>query len=340
MREPALFLSEGDLIESGLGDFDFVASVLRDVFKEHALKHLVQPPSTLLQQAPGLPPHDRIISMPAYLGGDFGVLGVKWIGSNASNRDRGLPRASAVLILNDSQTKLPLAFLDCSLINVVRTAVVQVLAMEYLGPKSPKSMGLVGCGRIGGMTLLAAHHRFPSIKTFKVYDNSALVVPRFVSHFAKWDVTCQPLTSFNEVLSTSDVGCVATTNSASYIGPECFPEGSLFLNVSLLDPTADFILKADKIVVDDWNLSNQDGRPLNRMFEAGRITLDSIHAELGQVILGRKKGRDTEQERIFWNPMGMAIEDLGVGYRLYQRARSKGLGKELVDSGTTWDAVF
>jgi ornithine cyclodeaminase len=146
--------------------------------------------------------------------------------------------------------------------------------------------------------------------------------------------------SYEEALAPSDIAVVSTTAEEAYVTPECFKKGSVFMNVSLMDPTFEMVQMADKIVVDDWLQCIHSDRVLARMNKQGLLERDDLHAELGEIVRGDIPGRENDDERIFWNPFGLAIEDLAVAMAVYRSARSLGIGTpvELVDK--EWEVLL
>src|ERR1700745_1951376 len=127
---------------------DECIGIVRDAYLTHDQGKSVNPDSYFLQ-FPGKP-DCRIIALPAYLGNNFDVAGLKWIASYPGNIQRGFPRASAVLILNSYETGYPFAILESSIISAARTAASAVLAAYWLNGKSRKgrTLGIVGTGFI------------------------------------------------------------------------------------------------------------------------------------------------------------------------------------------------
>src|SRR5437773_2576474 len=127
---------------------DECVEIVRDAYLAHARGQTVNPDSFFLRFPEK--PDCRIIALPAYLGDGCGVAGLKWIASYPGNTQRGFPRASAVLVLNNYDTGYPFAILESSIISASRTAASAVLAAYWLNGRSRRahSLGIVGTGFI------------------------------------------------------------------------------------------------------------------------------------------------------------------------------------------------
>jgi len=132
VKTVTLLLTHRDLLACGAADLDIVAAALEEMFRIHAAGQFTAPPSSFLKRPERPHVADRFIGLSAHLGGSFDVEGIKWIGSAHENPSRGLPRANAVIVLNDADTRLPLAIMEGGLISALRTAVVQGLAARRL----------------------------------------------------------------------------------------------------------------------------------------------------------------------------------------------------------------
>jgi ornithine cyclodeaminase len=335
-----LLLTQGDLLDCGIDNIDAVGESLEAMFVAHAKGEFTSPPSSFLKRPECPHVADRIIGLSAYLGGSFDIEGIKWIASAYKNPEHGLPRANAVIVLNDADTRLPVAIMEGALISAVRTAVVQGIAARHLARPVSKEVGLVGAGRIGALILHVLHHWFPHIERYRAFDLSAERAQKFAAHMDKLGVGVEIVHRFEDALAPADIGIAATTASQAYVPADCFKTGSLFMNVSLMDPTYEYVLAADKIVVDDWIQCTHSDRVLARMNNAGLLSRANIHGELGEIVNGTLPARESGAERIFWNPFGLAIEDLAVALAMYKRAIELDLGTpiELVDR--EWDVLF
>ena len=107
-----------------------------------------------------------------------------------------------------------------------------------------------------------------------------------------------------------------------------------------MDPQFETVGLADKIVVDDWDQCVHSDRVLARMHRENLLSRETIHAEFGEIVSGKKPGREAASERIFFNPFGLAIEDLAVAKMVYDRAVAQGVGAEIDLVGEEWDVLF
>src|SRR5438132_3189461 len=146
--------------------------IVRDAYLAHAQGQSVNPDSHFLRFPDK--PDCRIIALPAYLGNGFHVAGLKWIASYPANIQRGFPRASAVLVLNDYETGYPFAILESSIISAARTAASAVLAAEWLNGRSRRaqSLGIVGTGFIARHVYDFLVDTGWTIKEVRLYDQS------------------------------------------------------------------------------------------------------------------------------------------------------------------------
>ena len=333
-------LTQSDLIACGAADPDAVGAALEACFIAHEAGDFTAPPSNFLKRPECPHVADRIIGLAGHLGGEFDIEGLKWVASAHRNPERGLPRANAVIVLNDPDTRLPLAIMEGGLISAMRTAVAQALAAKYLARADAAVMGLVGAGRIGALSVWAIQHWFPGIAEVRVYDTSSERSDACCEHLSGLGIAATRVATFESALASADIAIAATTTYEPWATPVCFAPGSLFLNVSLMDPQFETVGLADKIVVDDWDQCVHSDRVLARMHRENLLSRETIHAEFGEIVSGKKPGREAASERIFFNPFGLAIEDLAVAKMVYDRAVAQGVGAEIDLVGEEWDVLF
>jgi ornithine cyclodeaminase len=270
---------------------------------------------------------DRIIAMPAHIGSPP-TSGLKWIGSKHDNpARRGLERASALIILNDPETNYPVAVMEGGLISGMRTAAVTALAARHLARDRFRSVACVGCGTIARMQLMTLLEQFASVETLHLFDLEAAAANSLAEEIsAPYPVSVRRAASAEEAVRKGEVVVTCTVTDRPYVEFDWLRRGVFVSNVSIMDVKKGVYLKVDKLVVDDWDQSNREKKILHQLVQEGRLTREQLHAELGEIIVGRKPGRESEDERILLNPMGMAIEDIACARALYDRALSAGVG--------------
>jgi len=233
---------------------------------------------------------DRIICLPAYLGGDYQLAGVKWIASMPDNVSRGMERASAVMILNDRVTGRPAAVVEGSIISKQRTAASAALASRVLAAGEPKTIGFVGCGPINACVAQFLLKVWPDVGSFVAFDldparavvfGEALLKPRPDADF-------RVSTSLHKLLSECPMVAFGTTAITPYVDDlEVCPAGATILHISLRDLSAGVIL-ANHNIVDDLDHVNRAATSIH-LASAQEGHTDFVHSSLGDILLGNAK---------------------------------------------------
>lgn len=299
-----------DLVERA-----FAVAASGDV--DQPLKPYVRPGGREGERARG-----RLITMPAWLGGEFGALGLKAITSLWTNGERhGLPRASAVSLLFDPDTGLPMVAMEAAALSALRTAAAALFALRKLRAPGPMRVAVLGAGVIG-RHVAAGVAELDDVEELVVYD----VMPEAAEALAAWarselGLAARTATDPREALRDAGGVVAATTAEQAYLEPAWFAPGSVFVAVSLVDADPRYMAIADRLVVDDWGQGCREGKPLERMADEGLVSrLDAItFAELASGL----PGRGGPHERIYVNPMGVAIEDLAVAMATWRRAAQR-----------------
>ena len=324
-----LYLSRSDLMDLGGGRSDIYMQAITEGLRLHASGRYVQPLKPYLRWAEANHIADRIIAMPGYLGGDCPVAGMKWVGSRHQNpRLHKLERASALTILNHPDTNYPMAVMEGGLISGMRTAAVTAVAARHLARKGFTSVAIIGCGPIGRMQLTTLLEQFPSVSDVHLFDLKADAARALIEAVSPdySQVEFHGAESAEKAVCNADVVVPCTITDKPYIPFEWLRSGTFVSNVSIMDVHKEVFLQVDKVVVDDWEQCNREKKVINQLVLEGRFSREQLHAELGEIVDGRRPGRETEQEIILLNPMGMAIDDLVCAHALYQRALSSGVG--------------
>lgn len=322
-----LVLTRNDVVAAGGADIATMIPVIEEVFRTHSSKDYCQPLKPYLR-IPGDEQGRRIIAMPAYLGGRFNTWGIKWIASNPTNPFiRNMERASAVIVLNDIESGFPLAIMEGALISASRTGAVAAIATKYLATANSSVVGIIGAGMIARSIIKGIYIVKNSIRTVRIFDLDSKRSKAFQQEIVKeLGINVSTTSSAEEAANGADIIVTATTATKPYLEGEWMKQGTLLINIALRDPKFNAVQRASKIIVDDWVQANREKTTLNLMYEQGLLKDENIYAEIGDIVSGIKPGRTGDDEIILFNPMGMAMEDIGVARAVFVQAQKSKLG--------------
>lgn len=274
---------------------------------------------------------NRIIAMPAFLGGDINMAGIKWIASFPGNIDQQLNRAHSVTILNDADTGVPICAINTTLVSGIRTAAVsgvlirKKLAAEPAGRKY--KVGIVGFGPIGRLHLeMVAGLLGNQLDTVTLYDIRP-VDPNLVPDELAAKVELAD--NWQDAYADADIFITCTVSPRPYINlkPKA---GSLQLNVSLRDYESSYMHHVDTMIVDDWTEVCREKTDIEMMhLNEGLKEEDTLN--LVDVVCGDVSDRFGAGKVVMFNPMGMAIFDIAVGAYYYRVAQQANIGALLED---------
>jgi ornithine cyclodeaminase len=334
MKKEILYLSQEDVLAAGGRDMVRCIECVEEALRIHSRGDLVIPPKSVVSWGDHQSEitQGRINAMPGYLGGSVKMMGIKWMGSNPPNPKRyNLPRASGILILNDPETKLPLAIMDNTVVSAMRTGAVGGIAAKYLARKDSEVMGVIGAGIINRAQALAVKTVLPELKRILVYDvvaENAQSWCREVSELL--EIACQPVEFAEKVIRDSDLFVSATTAWEPIIKRDWIRAGQTYVHMAGYEDEIDVVERADKLVVDDWNqILHRGNQTIALAYKAGKIGTEDIHAEIGQVISGERSGRQDDREFIYFNAVGMMIEDIAFASWILKQAKKKGIGTQI-----------
>jgi ornithine cyclodeaminase len=309
------------------GQAERCLAIIRDAYVRFAEGRCINPNSYFLRYPDQ--PRNRIIALPAHYDGTTPVSGIKWIASYPANIERGLPRASAVVILNSAETGYPFACLEGSIISAARTAASAAIALAELrgsGPRHLPRIGVVGAGLIARYVLAFVRAAGFTFDTLRVQDLDAASAERFASTNAA-NAGRTEVTDLDEALDC-DVVLFATTAPAPYVeAPRVLRPDSTVLHLSLRDLGTSLVKDAFNLT-DDITHVLSAGTSLHLAVE--QLGDRSIVAgTLGDVLRGRvpiERGRP----QIF-SPFGLGVLDLALGAWIYDTIVEEGGGVDVPD---------
>jgi len=328
-----LYLSQEDVRAAGGLDMKMTLQAVERAFKLLNEGHVRIPHKIVLELPPGERERGRMNGLAAYIGGGWEVAGIKWTPSFPKNPyERDLPRANALIILNDTQTGMPLAVMDGTIISAMRTGATGGLGAKYLARKDSEIVGMIGLGVQARTQAMALKEVLPNLKEIRGYRRSkekAVKDAREIEELT--GIRTVAVDSARDAVVGADVVVTATMADEPIVKNAWMKEGSLFIHIgSYVEQEYDVVLNSDKIVVDDWEVVKHRKTPiLARMYDEGLIKDEDIYANLDEIVAGKKPGRENDEERIFYAPIGMAHEDVAVASMVYERAKKEGMGQVL-----------
>jgi ornithine cyclodeaminase/alanine dehydrogenase-like protein (mu-crystallin family) len=295
------------------------------VLVEHGYRRCEMPAKIGIHPVEGALMH----AMPAWVPAAR-ASGVKWIASFSDNCKFKLSQTSGLLILNCPETGWPLCVLDASWVTAKRTPAVTALASKHLARTDADTVGLIGAGVQGREHIAMLAEVIPTLKCIRVTDrlgSSAKALIRDIQPKIS-NVELVPCKTIEEVVRGTSI-IISATAILAHPKPEVRDE---WIEPGAFVAPIDFdslweretFTRADKFLVDSRN-------ELDHLMAVGRLSngLPRPYAELGEVIAGLKPGRETDSELIVNMNIGMAVEDVVVGWELFDRACKLNLGRLL-----------
>ncbi len=313
-----LYLSQADVRQLALPMSEVILA-LEQMFREKGAGRVEMPPKPGIHTRPDAFLH----AMPAFIPAEEAV-GIKWIGGYPENHHFGLPYITGLLILNDPETGVPLAVMDGTWITAERTAAATAIAAKHLARPESQSVGILGCGIQGRSNLVALTATFP-LKTVRAYDidrNAGATYARELSAQLGLDVI--PVSDAKFAVAGCDVVVTAgpiLRRPHATIQRGWLEEGAF---AALVDFDSywhpDALREFDKFCTDDV-------AQLEHYRRDGYFAhLPPVYADLGELAVGAKPGRESPRERTAACNLGLGLEDIAVAPLIYRRALEQGLG--------------
>ena len=314
-----LYLSQSDVSATGLTMADTI-DLLETAFLEKGQGRVEMPPK------PGIHPgggDNFIHAMPAYIPA-MNSAGIKWVGGFPDNAARGLPYITGLLILNVTDTGLPLAVMDCVWITAMRTGAATAVAARRLARPESSVVGILGCGVQGRTNTEALSVLFPleRVMAYDVNVGAASAFAEDISSRLELEVVIvdRPREAVSGCNLVVTAGPILRQPHAT-IQPGWLDEGA-FASLADFDSywRPEAMKEAAKFCTDDT-------AQLRHYQEVGYFQdIPPVYADLGELVCGLKPGRETPSERTMTANLGLAMDDMAVAPTIYRRAVELGIG--------------
>ena len=360
-----LFLSEEDMIKAGVKDMPACIEAMEEVVKclsvgdyvmggENHNSHGSQVSFPKDSPFPNMPKDEgddrRFMAMPAYIGGPFDLMGMKWYGSNMANKEKGLPRSILTVMLNDKDTGAPLALMSANLLSAYRTGAIPGVGAKYLVKKDATVCAICGPGVMGKTSLEAIMATCKNIDTVKVKGRGKASLDKFVEYVKQTYPQLKnvyPVDTIEELVKDADVISFANSGGTDvstypFVKKEWLKPGAVLIGVSCFEMDSNE-MKDCTLVVDNLRLyeaweeefpypsfgaNNIIGSKFTDMAHEGIISKNDI-IDLGDIIYGKRPGRVSDDQIIVYSVGGMPVEDVAWGKICYEKAKEMGLGVKL-----------
>ena len=279
-------------------------------------------------------PQTYINAMPAYIGGDQDITGLKWVAGFPGNRAKGLPVTWGIMVMNDTETGGVTAVMDARWITAIRTAAVAAVTAKYCKVSNTHSMTIIGAGEQGRWNARLIKMVVPELKKIYIGDLYETAIDAYLKKMQPLmpEVEFIPIHTpeqRQQAIDDSQILLSATQRSDKpIIYCENLHKGMLGLP---LESTAwdgkIYTHMADRFICDDWNLVKcylNDGK-----YTDGLDKFINNHQILGKVINGQACGRANEDEFVIASSHGIAISDVAVGDMILKTAEKKNIGTML-----------
>lgn len=365
-----IYLSEQDMIRAGVTDMAACVDTMEEMF--HLLhigdyrmagpnndSHgamIMFPEESPFPTMPKPTADRRMMAMPAYLGGNFCMSGVKWYGSNIANREKGLPRSILMFTLTDPDTAAPLAYMSANLLSAYRTGAVPGVGARHLARKDSRVIGLLGPGVMGRTSVAAFMAVCPEIDTIKIKGRSE----KNINGFIEWVKVHYPQVTNLQVVDSEeavvrDADIVTYCASGEVGNPDLYPmvkrewvKPGAFLAMpapcnfdagmeapdirKVLDDTGLYEAWYEEVPKPAHNVIPLVGVKFMDMLHAGTLEASALE-DLGAIVSGDSPGRQNDEEIVMMSVGGMPVEDVAWATVVYRKAVEQGIGVKL----NLWD---
>ena len=329
-RIECLHLSQEDLLKAGCLDMRMAMGAAEAAMLAFRAKKILFPDKIV--QIFNDDTQERINCLPATLLPEK-ICGAKWVSVFPGNPAKhGVQNLSAVVILSEIERGFPIAFMDGTLCSNMRVGAMGAIAAKHFARPDSKSIGFIGAGEQAKMHLIAMKTAVPAIQECRVsakYDHEE---KQFVDEMGRLfqDIRFSAAnTNMQKAIEGADIVVTATSVQAPLLKAAWIKPGTFYSHIGGWEDEYAVAKQCQKIVCDDWETVKHRTQTLSRMYKDGGLTDGDIYADLVEVVAGEKGGRDTAEERVYFNAVGLAYVDVAIAHAMYRRAKEAGEGQNI-----------
>lgn len=325
-----LWLSKADVAETGVCKMEETVRIVEGAFR------LFDAGQAVIVEESALRLHENgqdqaCYALPAYMGGDVNVCGLKWTahGAAVDLNDMAPSRIQATVVINEADRGVPLAVMNGTEIGAARTGAVTAAALLRLAPVNARKAALCGAGGQAERQLQAILYALPQVQEIAVWSRGNQRSKALAARYrdaAKAEIRAAQC--LDDAVDGADVIIGATSADTPYLTKEHLRSASLYCHIGFHEITEEAVGQFSRIVVDTWEeAKNVSGQSLFRYYREGKLDGTRITGTLGAMLSGRLEApRGTPEEKVMFDAFGLPIFDLSVAKEAYLRACRMGLG--------------
>lgn len=327
-----LFLSQEDVIAAGALDMKAAQDDIELTYKLFSSGQVNQPHKPIFNfdnPETGEKRQYLAVSMPVYVGGPVNRIGHKWAAESRDNAKRGdMPMGIDIILLHDLEHAIPHAIMEAGLITAMRTSAVAGVGAKALANPDSRTAGLIGAGVIGRTMIMSLTTAMPTLEEIRLFDLNRQRAQELAEEFGE-AIRVVVVDSVEEAFKEADIVTTQTTSRTPFVKDAWVPQGSYYAHMAAYEGEDEVFLNTDRLVVDNWaTLKTWDFFSATRLQKEGKIKDEEV-TDIGKILLGEAPGRQSRAERILFANLGMGCLDITIAERIFQSAKTKGLGKKL-----------
>jgi alanine dehydrogenase len=325
------YLNGPDMAAVDLQPAEILAAV-EEGLRLQGLGRAVLEPRTHLRP-PGVNGHFNVLRGVLPVGDGAGFAGVKIVGDFVDNWRSGLPSEMALLLLLDPANGMPRALVDATTITSMRTGALTAIGARHLARADARSLGHIGARGTAWWNIRLLDHLF-ELEEIRVHSRRPESRNAFTADLGEvLGKTVRSVPDWRSCLEGADILVEASRleRPEPLLRTAWVEPGALVVPYGTMSAVElDLVDAMDKVVVDDWGQAGVGPfGALRRHVDEGRLTRDTLHAELGQIVAGLRPGRERPDEKILFWHRGLALSDIALGALALEKAFALGIGQRL-----------
>lgn len=323
------YLNQLDIADLGLTDSEILSAV-EDSLNMQGRGDTEIEPRTHIRPRAGVEGHFNVLR--GWIGGEIDSAGVKVVGDFVDNYKDGRPSEYGWLTLFDPRNGAPKALVDATGITEMRTGAITALGAKYLAPENPKVLAHIGARGTAYWNIRLLCHLF-DFEEIRVHsrrpESRKAFASRLEADLGRKIVVTQ---DWQSCLEGADIMVEASRlpEPKPLFRTEWVKKGALVIpygTMSAVELNLTDIM--NKVVMDDWGQAHGIFGALRAHVDSGKLTAETLHAELGQIVAGLKPGRERIDETILFWHRGLSLSDIALGHAMLEKARTMGIGQRL-----------